>query len=186
LSKVASTNPVKPTKDVRQAWILGAVVLALVLMFAFIVLPYVDPGKKVDVAAPDFTLPVIHGSDAGKPLSLSALSGEVIVLDFWASWCGPCKKQMPILDRVAQDYSGKGVTFLGISTDTEADAALEFLKAIPVSYPSVLDLTGEVSRDFGITGLPTLVIIDAEGKVTHNDARLVGERSLRDLIEAAR
>ena len=51
----------KPTKDVRQAWVLGALVIGLVLMFAFVVLPYVDPGKKVDVAAPDFTLPVIHG-----------------------------------------------------------------------------------------------------------------------------
>lgn len=161
-------------------------VLGLVLMFAFIVLPYVDPGKKVDVTAPDFSLPVIHGADAGKPLRLSALAGKVVVLDFWASWCGPCKKQMPILDRVAQDYADAEVTFLGISTDTEPDAALAFLKATPVSYSSVLDLTGEVSRDFGVTGLPTLVIIDAKGKVIHNDARLVGERSLRDLIEAAR
>ena len=119
-------------------------------------------------------------------MRLSALAGKVVVLDFWASWCGPCKKQMPILDRVAQSYADTGVTFVGVSTDTDADAALEFLKATPVSYSSVLDLTGEVSRDFGVTGLPTLVIIDAEGKVTHNDARLVGERSLRDLIEAAR
>ncbi|HEY6727782.1 MAG TPA: TlpA disulfide reductase family protein [Polyangiaceae bacterium] len=181
-----ATNPVKPTKDVRQVWVLGLLVLGLVLMFAFIVLPYVDPGKKVDVTAPDFTLPVIHGAGAGQPMRLSALAGKVVVLDFWASWCGPCKKQMPILDRVAQDYAETGVTFLGVSTDTEADAALAFLKATPVSYSSVLDLTGEVSRDFGVTGLPTLVIIDAQGKVTHNDARLVGERSLRDLIEAAR
>lgn len=93
---------------------------------------------------------------------------------------------MPILDRVAQDYADAGVTFLGVNTDTEPGAALEFLKQSPVSYASVFDRTGEVSRDFGVTGLPTLVIIDADGKVTHNDARLVGERSVRDLIEAAR
>ena len=177
---------VKPTKDVRQAWVLGGLVVGLVLMFAFVVLPYVDPGKKVDVAAHDFTLPVVHGPDAGKTIRLSELAGKVVVLDFWASWCGPCKKQMPILDRVARDYADAEVTFLGISTDTEPDAAIEFLKANPVSYASVLDRTGEVSRDFGVTGLPTLVIIDAGGKVTHNDARLVGERSVRDLIEAAR
>ena len=161
-------------------------VLGLVLMFAFIVLPYVDPGKKVDVTAPDFTLPVVHGPGAGKTIRLSELTGKVVVLDFWASWCGPCKKQMPILDRVAQDYADADVTFLGVSTDTEPDAALEFLKANPVAYASVLDRTGEVSRDFGVAGLPTLVIIDARGKVRHNDARLVGERSVRDLIEAAR
>ena len=68
----------------------------------------------------------------------------------------------------------------------KADAALEFLNANPVSYASVLDLTGEVSRNFGVTGLPTLVVIDAKGKVVHNDARLVGEGSVRDLIEATR
>lgn len=183
---MAPSNLLKPTKDVRQAWVLGGLVVGLVLMFAFVVLPYVDPGKKVDVVAPDFTLPVVHGPDAGKAIRLSEFAGKVVVLDFWASWCGPCKKQMPILDRVAQDYADADVTFLGISTDTEPDAAIEFLKANPVSYASVLDRTGEVSRDFGVTGLPTLVIIDAEGKVAHNDARLVGERSVRDLIEAAR
>lgn len=177
---------VKPTKDVRQAWVLGALVIGLVLMFAFVVLPYVDPGKKVDVTAPDFTLPVIHGAKAGQAIRLSDFSGRVVVLDFWASWCGPCKKQMPILDRVAKDYADADVTFLGVNTDTKADAALEFLNANPVSYASVLDLTGEVSRNFGVTGLPTLVVIDAKGKVVHNDARLVGEGSVRDLIEAAR
>ena len=183
---MSSREPIKPTKDVRQAWVLGALVLGLVLMFAFVVLPYVDPGKKTDVTAPDFALPAIQGNALGKDIRLSDFSGRVVVLDFWASWCGPCKKQMPILDRVAQDYADTGVTFLGVSTDTEADAALAFLKASPVSYASVLDRTGEVSRKFGITGLPTLVVIDARGRVTHNDARLVGERSVRDLIEAAR
>jgi len=183
---VSSQEQIKPTKDVRQAWVLGSLVVALVLMFAFIVLPYVDPGKKTDVTAPDFALPVIQGNQLGKDIRLSEFSGRVVVLDFWASWCGPCKKQMPILDRVAQDYADTGVTFLGVSTDTEPEAALAFLKASPVSYTSVLDRTGEVSRKFGITGLPTLVVIDARGRVTHNDARLVGERSVRDLIEAAR
>lgn len=184
--RVSSQEQIKPTKDVRQAWVLGSLVVALVLMFAFIVLPYVDPGKKTDVTAPDFALPVIQGNQLGKDIRLSEFSGRVVVLDFWASWCGPCKKQMPILDRVAQDYADTGVTFLGVSTDTEPEAALAFLKASPVSYTSVLDRTGEVSRKFGITGLPTLVVIDARGRVTHNDARLVGERSVRDLIEAAR
>jgi len=183
---VEPQKDLKPTKDVRQAWVLAGLAIGLVLMFAFVVLPYVDPGKKVDVTAPDFTLPVIHGAKAGESIRLSDYAGRVVVLDFWASWCGPCKKQMPILDRVAKEYADADVTFLGVNTDTEAAPALEFLNANPVSYASVLDLTGEVSRNFGVTGLPTLVIIDAKGKVVHNDARLVGEGSVRDLIEAAR
>jgi len=93
---------------------------------------------------------------------------------------------MPILDRVRQDYDAGDVTFLGVSTDVEPSAALEFLKKHPVSYVSLLDRTGAVSQQFGVTKLPTLVVIDASGKVTHNEARLVGERSVRDLIEAAR
>ena len=176
----------KPTKDVRQAWVLGLVAVTLVLMFAFIVLPYVDPGKQLAVAAPDFELPAIHGAAQGKSVRLSEFAGRVVVLDFWASWCGPCREQMPILDRVRQDYDASDVTFLGVSTDAEPNAALEFLKKHPVSYVSVLDRTGSVSQQFGVTKLPTLVVIDAAGKVTHNEARLVGERSVRDLIEAAR
>jgi thiol-disulfide isomerase/thioredoxin len=186
MKKVDPTTQLKPTKDVRQAWVLGLLVVALVLMFAFVVLPYADPGKQVDVAAPDFALPAIHGAEQGKSIRLAEFAGRVVVLDFWASWCGPCREQMPILDRVRQEYDASEVTFLGVSTDAEPEAALAFLKAHPVSYVSVLDQTGQVSQQFGVTKLPTLVVIDASGKVTHNEARLVGERSVRDLIEAAR
>lgn len=176
---------VKETTDVRQAWALGALVVALISFFAFIVLPYVDPGRRAE-HAPDFVLPVIHGGEPGNRLKLSDLAGTVVVLDFWASWCAPCREQMPILDRVSKEFADQKVMFVGVNTDSQVAPALEFLRKQPVSYVSVFDETGQVSRAFGVSNLPTLVVIDAEGRITHNEARLIGERSVRELVQAAR
>ena len=175
----------KPTTDVRQAWLLGAVAVALIFLFAFVVLPYVDPGKRPAGEAPDFDLPVLHGGEPGNRMQLSKLRGMVVLLDFWASWCGPCRKQMPILDRVARDYDKKRVMVIGVNTDTEQELARDYLRLRPVSYPSLYDEEGVASRRFGVSKLPTLVLIDADGTVQYNDARLMSERSVRDLLDGA-
>ncbi len=175
----------KPTKDVRQAWALGGLVVSLVLLFAFVILPYVDPGKQRDREAPAFALPVIYGGDAGNRLRLADLRGSVVLLDFWASWCAPCRKQMPILDRIAQTYADENVMVVGINTDAEPRLALDFLRHRPVSYVSVFDEAGDVSAKYGVSKLPTLVLIDRTGKIVYSDARLLGERSLAELVEGA-
>lgn len=178
-------NEAKPTKDVRQAWVLGAVAAGLVLLFAFVVLPYVDPARAPEGKAPDFALSVIHGDDVGQRIRLSDLKGMVVVLDFWASWCGPCKKQMPILDRVAANYEKERVMVVGVNTDAELEQAREYLRAQPTSYPSVFDEQGSVSQAYGVSQLPTLVVVDAAGQVVYRDARLLSERSIRELIDTA-
>ena len=176
---------VKPTQDVRQAWLLGGVAVVLILLFAFVVLPYVDPGRRPEGQAPDFALPVIHGGEPGNRMRLSDLRGMVVLLDFWASWCAPCRKQMPILDRVAQEYDKQRVMVIGINTDAEPKAALDYLRLRPTSYPSLFDEGGAVSKQFSVSKLPTLVLIDMKGNIVYNDARLLSERSVRELVESA-
>lgn len=175
----------KPTKDVRQAWALGALVVSLIMLFAFVVLPYVDPGRQREREAPAFVLPVIYGGDAGSKLSLADLRGSVVLLDFWASWCAPCRKQMPILNQIAQAYADENVMVIGVNTDTEPRLALDFLRQQPVGYVSVFDEAGEVSAQYGVSKLPTLVLIDPGGKIVYSEARVLSERSITELVEAA-
>ncbi len=175
----------KPTKDVRLAWVLGVLAVGLIFLFSFVLLPTIDPGRRVEGIAPDFSLPVIHGGEAGNRIRLSDYRGTVVVLDFWASWCGPCRKQMPILDRVSQKFDKKGVMVIGVNTDSDVAAARSFLAERPISYASVSDAAGKVSTKYHVTQLPTLVVIDGQGQITFSDARLLSERSLDEIVSSA-
>ncbi len=178
----------KKTSDPKQLWtFLGLAVLACAI-FGYAVLPYLDPGRSrlVNGTAPDFTLEVVAGGQAGNRISLADFRGHVVVLDFWASWCPPCRAQAPIIDRVAKHYDGQPVSVIGVNTSDHEQAARAFWDKAGLSYVSVLDETGKVARAFGAQELPTLVVINAAGKVTFAGARVVTEPELKALIEEAR
>jgi thiol-disulfide isomerase/thioredoxin len=109
-----------------------------------------------------------------------------VVLDFWASWCPPCRAQAPIIDEVSRTLQGKGVQVVGVNTGDELVNAQKFIKMTGLSYPSVFDTSGQVARAFGATQLPTLVLIDPEGNVVSVQARTVTADELLDLIDDAR
>jgi peroxiredoxin len=119
--------------------------------------------------APDFNL---KGED-GKNYRLSDYRGKVVVLNFWATWCPPCREEMPSMERAWQKMRGKGVVILAVNVGENADTVFEFTGNYPVSFPLPLDKDGKVIRDYPVTGLPTTYIISPEGKVTH---RAVGSR----------
>jgi thiol-disulfide isomerase/thioredoxin len=175
----------KQTTDVRQAWLLGGVVVSLVLFFGLIVLPYVDPGKRAGLPAPDFALEVIHGGDQGNRIRLADLRGKVVVLDFWASWCGPCRDQMPIVDAVAKSYESRDVMVIGVNTSDTREQALAFVEAHPVSYASVIDEDGSTGQLYGVTKLPTIVVISKDGTVVYSAASVIGERNLSEIVDRA-
>lgn len=113
-------------------------------------------------AAEDFTLK----SNQGTNIRLSELRGQVVMLNFWASWCGPCRQEMPLLDKIFQRYSPAGFTLLGINNDVSEDAANKILKDTPVSFPVLYDPDAIVRNMYREhEGIPLSVFIDCDGRI---------------------
>lgn len=113
--------------------------------------------------APDFTLQLADGSS----LTLSDLRGKAVILNFWASWCPPCKAEMPAMQQVYTDLSGEGVEIVGVNTtyqDTESDA-LQFVMKGGITFPIVFDPDGTVSRIYRVQAMPTTYFIDPQGVI---------------------
>jgi peroxiredoxin len=113
--------------------------------------------------APAFQL----NSNAGKPLALADFRGQIVLLNFWASWCGPCRQEMPILEQLNRQYHGKGVTLLGVNVEPDSAAAVQWLKATPVTFPILFDTDSKVSKLYEVAGMPNTVIIDRKGLVRY-------------------
>jgi len=111
--------------------------------------------------APQFTLTARSGGD----LSLSQYKGQVVMLNFWASWCGPCRQEMPLLENIYKKYSKMGFTLIGVNVEPDSKAADEWLKQTPVSFPVIYDKDSKVSRAYDVAGMPSTVIIDRKGNI---------------------
>lgn len=122
-------------------------------------------------AAPDFS----RHDLAGRPVRLSDYRGKVVLLNFWASWCGPCREEMPQFSQWQRDDGARGLRIIGVSMDDDAASARDFLKKYPVSYPIVMGDTKLGESFGGILGLPTTYLIDPQGRIV---ARYEGESSL--------
>ena len=119
-----------------------------------------------DTQAPGFTLQSV----AGKTVSLTQFKGDVVMINFWASWCGPCRQEMPLLDNIYKQYKDMGFTLLGVNVEPDARGADAWLKKTPVSYPILYDPRSQVSQLYQVQAMPTTVIIDRQGVVrfVHN------------------
>src|SRR5690242_4989065 len=123
-------------------------------------------------AAPALELPRL--GSAGKA-SLADYRGRVVVLNFWASWCDPCKSETPLLQRWQRRIQSQGATVLGVDEqDVEGDA-LSFARRYGVTYPSLRDGPGAKQKEFGVTGVPETIVIDRRGRVASTDRRPVDD-----------
>lgn len=118
-----------------------------------------EPAKSP--VAPDFTLAQYQGGN----LKLSEQRGNVVLLNFWATWCGPCRTEMPELDKLAKKYAELGVVVIGVNVETEDNGVKAYLSDIPVSFPILLDVNNIASKAYDVQAMPTTVIIDKDGKV---------------------
>jgi peroxiredoxin len=113
--------------------------------------------------APDFTL----SSDTGENLRLSEFRGQVIMLNFWATWCGPCRQEMPMLDKLYQQYSRNGFVLLGVNIDDNVANAVDMAKKIGISFPVLFDTDKRVSRRYDVDAMPSTLFIDRDGRLRH-------------------
>ncbi len=154
------TAPVARRLPVMQAIVLIAIV-GLLALTAFAMRLRNDPGPQVGQLAPGFTLKTYDGQQ----VSLESLRGKVVVVNFWASWCVPCRDEAPILEQVWRQYKDRGVVFLGVDyVDTEPKA-LAYLKEFDVTYPNGIDLASKISQVYRISGVPETFFIGKDGKI---------------------
>jgi cytochrome c biogenesis protein CcmG/thiol:disulfide interchange protein DsbE len=165
---------------------IGALAIGALVFASFVGIPQLrrlgtkEHGAR---AAPGFVLPVIHGGDDGALLALADLKGQPVVLDFWATWCGPCVMQTPILDRVAKRHDGRGLRVVGVDVhDDDTLAARRFAAQKALSYPIVKDGSGLIQREYGVTRLPSLVFIGRDGRIAKVTTGVVDEATLDRLV----
>lgn len=131
--------------------------------------------------APTFERAPLAG---GEPVALSAFRGQIVYLDFWASWCAPCRKSMPLMETFYQQYQSRGFTVLAINLDARIDEAQRFLREYPVSYPVLRD-RGTLPALYGVEIMPTSYLIDRKGIVryVHYGYRSGDADGIRQVIE---
>ena len=163
------------------------VLLALIppIAVAFLTVAYLnrDPGEAEPVVEVSGPMPEVSGSGlAGDRVTPGTYRGEVVVVNFWASWCGPCRKEQPGLERLWREYRDRGVQVLGINFQDDRAAARTYLEEFDVTYPSVPD-DGLLAHGFGVPYLPATILVDRSGEMRY---RLLGaqeEAAVRGYVE---
>lgn len=123
-------------------------------------------GKK----APDFTLKDINN----KPFNLSSLRGKVVILNFWATWCPPCRAEMPSLNNLYREFRNKGLEVVAISTDRYSSIIKDYISKNPIDFIVLIDTDNKVSRQFKVFSIPTTFLIDRNGIIIE---RYLGEEN---------
>jgi cytochrome c biogenesis protein CcmG/thiol:disulfide interchange protein DsbE len=131
----------------------------------------------VNRQAPDFTLTTFDGAT----ISLADLRGKPIVINFWASWCPPCRIEAPLLERTWRAVKNRGVIFIGVDIQDREEDALNYIREFDITYPNGPDPTGEISIDYGVSGLPVTFFVSRKGEIIR---RWVGAIETRVLISS--
>jgi cytochrome c biogenesis protein CcmG, thiol:disulfide interchange protein DsbE len=142
--------------------------------------PHAFPFRLSGKAAPDFSLKRI---DTGETVTLAQLRGRPLVLNFWATWCGPCKLEHPVLTWGAQQF-GAQVQFLGVVSNDSKENAIEFVRENGSSYPQLLDTDGQSSVDYGTSGVPETYFIDSQGIIREKYAMPIDPQTLVTKVRA--
>ena len=136
---------------------------------------------SVSGPAPNFTLKSLDG----KNLKLSEMRGDVVLINFWASWCGPCRQEMPLLNALHNKYAPLGFTVLGVNVEENSADARGFVSNFPVDFPVVLDNKNKVSRQYDVIAMPTTVVVDRDGNMRflHKGYKSGDEKEYRKMVK---
>jgi peroxiredoxin len=144
--------------------------------------PAADAAVNPGAPAPAFTL----ASRDGGEVSLADLKGQVVMINFWATWCGPCRQEMPLLAQLHDKYEPLGFTMLGVNVEPDSAAAVDWLKGVPVKFPILFDTDSAVAGRFGVEGMPSSVLVDRNGQVRyiHRGYKPGDEAKYADMIRS--
>ena len=174
-------------RAIRRLILASWLVAGVAALVALLTVNVAGPGAAVDTPvvgrpAPDFDLQTLDGGR----LSLAELRGSPVVVNFWASWCIPCREEAPLLTAAARDYEGQGLRVVGIVYQDNAASARDFMDRYSQTYPGLLDPDGRTAIDYGVFGIPETFFIDRDGIVR---SRQVGpvtkeglDRQIREII----
>jgi cytochrome c biogenesis protein CcmG/thiol:disulfide interchange protein DsbE len=134
---------------------------------------------RVNRPAPDFILTTFKGNT----ISLADQRGKPVVINFWASWCPPCKIEAPLIERTWRAYKNRGLIFLGVNIQDRKEDALNYIREFDVTYPNGPDPTGEISIDYGVSGLPVTFFVSRKGEVVRRWVGAIEKSVLISSIE---
>ncbi len=133
----------------------------------------------VNRPAPYFTLTTFKGTT----ISLADLKGKPVVINFWASWCPPCRIEAPLLERTWRAYKNRGVVFLGVDIQDREEDALSYIREFDITYPNGPDPTGEISIDYGVSGIPVTFFVSRKGEIVRRWVGAIEKEVLFSAIE---
>jgi thiol-disulfide isomerase/thioredoxin len=139
-------------------------VLAVLGLLGYGLLSKGSSGVELGSAVPTGELPALEGGGSG---SVADYRGRWVLVNFWASWCGPCRQEMPLLENIYKKYNKMGFTLIGVNVEPDSKDAEGFLKGLqaPVSFPVIYDKDSTVSKAYDVQGMPSTVIIDRKGNI---------------------
>jgi cytochrome c biogenesis protein CcmG/thiol:disulfide interchange protein DsbE len=164
-----------------------AIIVGLLLLLGFLAIVAINLRdlESTDLQgrqASDFTLTLFDQFEQ-EQITLSDLRGQVVVINFWASWCVECYKEADLLEQAWRDYQDKGVVFIGVDyLDTEKEG-LAYMAKYGITYPSGPDLGDRISKDYAITGVPETFIIDKDGHIAHVQIGPITKAQLYGLLD---
>lgn len=137
--------------------------MAIAAALLFFAVPSHAAPSLIKAPAPDFALRSLNNAN----VRLSEHLGQVVLINFWATWCGPCRQEMPLLEVLHAKYQRAGLVLLGVNIDEERDAAIEMAQTLQITYPILFDERKDVSRAYRVSTMPLTVLIDREGLVRY-------------------
>jgi peroxiredoxin len=136
--------------------------LLVAALLACVLIPMTQ-AEEIEGTAPDFTLK----SRSGENIKLSEYRGDVVMINFWASWCAPCRQEMPLLEEMYKKYSDLGFVLLGVNVEEDSTKASELLRDVAVTFPVLYDNKNDVSKLYKVVAMPSTVLVDRDGKMRY-------------------